>query len=123
MNKLLFLLIGLLCFMGCQAIPIESIGFCYSDDGRQYCGDIGIAKKKTSDEKSVVLEEKTEGEKPKILYTFDEDEIKVFASKLGEMNADEDVDMNASSIEPPDYMKPGLTDFRRCKLYLEKLKE
>lgn len=125
MNKLCILLLAFcVIFTGCDTLPLKNIGFCYSDEnGRQYCGEIGLSEGKTEQENSIVLEETPEedGAEPKILYTFTEEEVRVLASQLGDMTAPESDAASVSSSEsdaPPEYMKPGLTDFRRCKIYL-----
>lgn len=124
MNRVFLLLLCLCIFGGCEMLSVDKIGFCYSDEnGRQYCGDIGFAPGKSDDAKSVVIEETTPDGDTRDLFTFTDEEVRIIASQLGNANPPEG--LSTSSAEegaPPEYMKPGLSDIRRVKIYCEQMK-
>ena len=117
MSKLFFLL-SILIFVGCNSIPLDSIGFCFERDGKKYCGDIGLNQGKTNQEKSLVITKTPKNGKEETLYTFTEEEIRVFASQLASMNLPGIAAKSLGKGKQPEYLNPKLTDYKKCKTYV-----
>jgi len=77
---------------GCSSVPIDSIGFCYKDEGKEYCGDIGFNKQKSDESGGVVVDQNVDG-KTEQLYTFNEEELQKIEEKL----SDDKTKVNISS--------------------------
>lgn len=112
------ILIIVLVALGCESIPPTNLGFCYEDDGKQYCGEIGFNQAKSEKEGSIVIDRKLEGAEDDELFTFTGEEVRVLASQLSNMNAPDGVSMQSKTPgKQPSYMKASLSDVQKCKEY------